>query len=93
MPSVANLNFIPIQRFSTLSEVQHANFNILSTPVFTQLDDLKSHFAYVSIFFQDNSSEYVTAHVEKHLRGKIWCSELTTDSLVKPLQESHEDIN
>lgn len=50
VPSVANLNFIPIQRYTTVSEVQHPNFNIQSTPVFTQLDDLKSQFAYVSIF-------------------------------------------
>lgn len=53
-PDADNLHFESIARFTSSSPEQHSRFNIESSPVFTHLDDIKSHFAYVIIPMRNN---------------------------------------
>lgn len=59
-----NLNFHEIGRFTSSTTQQHARFNIKSAPVYTQFDDIKSHFVYVSVrtFFIRISSKILYSY-------------------------------
>lgn len=51
VPSIEKVDFLSMTNYNTDSELQHPLFNTKNCPVYMHLDDVDSHFVYVSFVF------------------------------------------
>ncbi|XP_065211610.1 uncharacterized protein C05D11.1-like [Planococcus citri] len=87
-PDASNLHFETIARFTTSTPEQHPRFNISSAPVFTQLDDIKSNFAYLYVMMDSSKlSKDLRIYLPLFLEYILECPVYRNDQLI-----SHETV-